>query len=76
MCWVVGLGLHTLAAAAAPERPLYHFTPRFGWTNDPNGLNFAPDSEGRIVQHLCKQHRKIHVNESPCAAVCHHAIES
>lgn len=38
-----------------PPRPKFHFTPRFGWTNDPNGMNWAPNSKGKIVQHLYYQ---------------------
>ena len=48
-----GDGAH--ASAAASRRPLYHFTPRFGWTNDPNGLNWARDARGEVVQHLYYQ---------------------
>ena len=47
----------TLSAGAstALERPLFHFTPRFGWTNDPNGLNWQQKPNGDIVQHLYYQ---------------------
>jgi hypothetical protein len=48
-----GNGAHV--GAAASRRPLYHFTPRFGWTNDPNGLNWARDALGEVVQHLYYQ---------------------
>ena len=39
----------------AGTRPKFHFTPRYGWTNDPNGLNFAPDANGKIMSHLFYQ---------------------
>eukprot|EP00040_Diaphanoeca_grandis_P044322 m.270619 g.270619 ORF g.270619 m.270619 type:complete len:181 (-) comp90792_c0_seq1:1084-1626(-) len=44
-----------LSVPLQADRPKFHFTPRFGWTNDPNGLNFAKGSDGNIVQHLFYQ---------------------
>jgi sucrose-6-phosphate hydrolase SacC (GH32 family) len=41
---------------AAGLRPKFHFTPRFGWTNDPNGLNFVRDpASGKVTNHLYYQ---------------------
>lgn len=36
-------------------RPRFHFTPRHGWTNDPNGLNFIRDGTGAATNHLYYQ---------------------
>ena len=44
-----------IQAVVTATRPKFHFTPRFGWTNDPNGLNFAPGSGGKLLQHLYYQ---------------------
>jgi fructan beta-fructosidase len=43
------------------HRPLFHFTSRFGWLNDPNGLVFQPSGEKALGQvqgewHLFYQH--------------------
>ncbi|HEV3383183.1 MAG TPA: 2,6-beta-D-fructofuranosidase, partial [Gemmata sp.] len=42
-------------------RPLFHFTSRFGWLNDPNGLVFVPTGQKALGQeqgewHLFYQH--------------------
>lgn len=37
-------------------RPLYHFTPRRGWTNDPNGMNYLQEPRtGTTTNHLFYQ---------------------
>ncbi len=42
------------------HRPLFHFTSRVGWLNDPNGLVYVPDSKAGITDtgtwHLFYQH--------------------
>jgi fructan beta-fructosidase len=42
------------------RRPLFHFTSRVGWLNDPNGLVYVPDKElghlGKGEWHLFYQH--------------------
>ena len=41
------------AAAAFDPRPSFHFTPSYGWMNDPNGLSYiVPESGGPPVYHL------------------------
>ena len=49
-------GLSPAAAASAASfdpRPSFHFTPSFGWMNDPNGLSFVvPEGGGPPVYHL------------------------
>lgn len=45
------------AAEVYPFRPHWHFTPRFGWMNDPNGLvAYTSQVTGRMVYHLFYQY--------------------
>ncbi|MCE9561580.1 MAG: GH32 C-terminal domain-containing protein [Planctomycetes bacterium] len=47
------------------HRPLFHYTSRRGWLNDPNGLVYAPDPRGAQYPgewHLYYQHNPYGVN--------------
>ncbi|KAK8857572.1 hypothetical protein M9Y10_015977 [Tritrichomonas musculus] len=43
-------------------RPWYHFTPEYGWMNDPNGMFSTKDENGEITYHF-------HYQYNPYAAV-------
>ena len=40
-----------MSANGRDFRPLYHYTPPFGWTNDPNGLTFEDGTWHLFAQH-------------------------
>ena len=48
--------LQIVAGTPFDPRPAFHFTPSFGWMNDPNGLSFVvPAGGGPPVYHLFYQ---------------------
>ncbi|MGI6378395.1 MAG: hypothetical protein ACOX0H_00160 [Patescibacteria group bacterium] len=62
-------------------RPEYHYTPKTGWINDPNGLTYENGTWHLFAQHYphdtiwephaldsCPQHRPAHLGAS---RVCH-----
>lgn len=52
LCWEKArLSDHTDGLYREPYRPVYHFSPEFGWMNDPNGMVWYDG-----VYHLCYQH--------------------